>query len=291
MRPTTPFSNYRTRRCAAPLSASVPRARAICWIRWNWPSRSATAASEDELLAALAAAKTNVPPFERKRPARKPLPEHLPRHCCPPDFFIYCDSYQMTSHDRLLSHLAHQQTAVPNVRSGEGPMIAWRQPPLTQVKAAMAQICASRIRNQPRGSPMSADQSRSPRCRVVSPFLHRMSETPNAERLDPSQARSISRISSRVSRAAARSRLIEIFRRQCASTRSAAGQRRNPESCDGSITGHASVCQQAIVASALSARLQRGQRSPSIDRSISELLQWQEAAFEPCRQDAGPNLF
>jgi transposase len=38
-----------------------------------------TAASEDELLAAQAAAKTNVAPFERKRPARKPLPEHLPR--------------------------------------------------------------------------------------------------------------------------------------------------------------------------------------------------------------------
>src|SRR3546814_3140964 len=37
------------------------------------------AASEDGLLAALAAAKTNVAPFERKRPARKPLPEHLPR--------------------------------------------------------------------------------------------------------------------------------------------------------------------------------------------------------------------
>jgi len=36
-------------------------------------------ASEDEALAALAAAKTNVAPFERKRPARKPLPEHLPR--------------------------------------------------------------------------------------------------------------------------------------------------------------------------------------------------------------------
>ena len=38
-----------------------------------------TAASEDELLAALAAAKTNVAPFERKRPARKALPAHLPR--------------------------------------------------------------------------------------------------------------------------------------------------------------------------------------------------------------------
>lgn len=37
-----------------------------------------TTASEDEALAALAAAKTNVAPFERKRPARKPLPEHLP---------------------------------------------------------------------------------------------------------------------------------------------------------------------------------------------------------------------
>ena len=37
------------------------------------------AASEDELFAALAAASTNVAPFERKRPARKPLPDHLPR--------------------------------------------------------------------------------------------------------------------------------------------------------------------------------------------------------------------
>jgi len=36
-------------------------------------------ASEDEALGILAAAKVNVAPFERKRPARKPLPEHLPR--------------------------------------------------------------------------------------------------------------------------------------------------------------------------------------------------------------------
>ena len=36
-------------------------------------------ASEDEALAALAAARTNVAPFERQRAARKPLPEHLPR--------------------------------------------------------------------------------------------------------------------------------------------------------------------------------------------------------------------
>jgi transposase len=36
-------------------------------------------ASEDEALGILAATKTNVAPFERKRPARKPLPEHLPR--------------------------------------------------------------------------------------------------------------------------------------------------------------------------------------------------------------------
>jgi transposase len=36
-------------------------------------------ASEDEALAALAAAKVNVVPFERKRPSRRPLPEHLPR--------------------------------------------------------------------------------------------------------------------------------------------------------------------------------------------------------------------
>ena len=37
-------------------------------------------ASEDDLAAELAAARTtNVAPFERKRPARKPFPEHLPR--------------------------------------------------------------------------------------------------------------------------------------------------------------------------------------------------------------------
>jgi len=36
-------------------------------------------ASEDEALGILSATKTNVAPFERKRPARKPLPEHLPR--------------------------------------------------------------------------------------------------------------------------------------------------------------------------------------------------------------------
>jgi hypothetical protein len=36
-------------------------------------------ASEDEALAALAAAKTNVTAFEPKRPSRKPLPEHRPR--------------------------------------------------------------------------------------------------------------------------------------------------------------------------------------------------------------------
>lgn len=36
-------------------------------------------AAEDEALAALAAARTSVAAFERKRPARKPLPDHLPR--------------------------------------------------------------------------------------------------------------------------------------------------------------------------------------------------------------------
>lgn len=36
-------------------------------------------ASEDEALGVLAAATTTVAPFERKRPARKPLPAHLPR--------------------------------------------------------------------------------------------------------------------------------------------------------------------------------------------------------------------
>ena len=36
-------------------------------------------ASEDEAQALLAATHASVAPFERKRPARKPLPEHLPR--------------------------------------------------------------------------------------------------------------------------------------------------------------------------------------------------------------------
>src|SRR5215216_1216855 len=37
-------------------------------------------ANEDELAAEMAAAKTtNVTAFERRRPARKPFPEHLPR--------------------------------------------------------------------------------------------------------------------------------------------------------------------------------------------------------------------
>ena len=51
-----------------------------------------TAAAEDELKASKAAAQTqSVRPFERKRPSRKPFPEHLPRErvvipapaCCP----------------------------------------------------------------------------------------------------------------------------------------------------------------------------------------------------------------
>lgn len=36
-------------------------------------------ATEDEVLALLAATRASVAPFERKRPARKPLPDHLPR--------------------------------------------------------------------------------------------------------------------------------------------------------------------------------------------------------------------
>ncbi len=50
-----------------------------------------TTAGEDERLAALAAAKTNVTAFVRKRPSRQPFPAHLPRErvvipaptCCP----------------------------------------------------------------------------------------------------------------------------------------------------------------------------------------------------------------
>jgi transposase len=51
-----------------------------------------TAAAEDELLAEKAAVRTRgAPPSQRKRPSRKPFPEHLPRErvvipaptCCP----------------------------------------------------------------------------------------------------------------------------------------------------------------------------------------------------------------
>ena len=70
-----------------------------------------TAASEDELLAALAAAKTNVAPFERKRPARKALPEHLPRErvviaapdACPAAARNGCASWVRISPRRLRS--------------------------------------------------------------------------------------------------------------------------------------------------------------------------------------------
>lgn len=53
------------------------------------------AASEDEVFAALAAASTNVAPFERKRPASKPLPDHLPREriiIAAPEAFPCCGS-------------------------------------------------------------------------------------------------------------------------------------------------------------------------------------------------------
>src|SRR3546814_19692537 len=56
------------------------------------------AASEDELLAALAAAKTNFAPFERTRPARKPFPEQLPREravIAAPKDFPYLGSAQL----------------------------------------------------------------------------------------------------------------------------------------------------------------------------------------------------
>jgi len=44
-------------------------------------------------------------------------------------------------------------------------------------------------------------------------------------------------------------------------------------------------------ATRLPPRLRRGQRSPDIDRSLSELLQRKEAAFEPWRPDPGPGIF
>ena len=46
--------------------------------RCSWRTRRRTA-SEDELAAERAAASTTVKSFERKRPARKPFPGHLPR--------------------------------------------------------------------------------------------------------------------------------------------------------------------------------------------------------------------
>src|SRR5258708_39176318 len=60
--------------------ASARNARCGCSIRWSWRSRSSSSATEDEIAAERAVAKTtNVTAFTRKRPARQPFPEHLPR--------------------------------------------------------------------------------------------------------------------------------------------------------------------------------------------------------------------
>src|SRR5437660_7440657 len=58
-----------------------------------------SAATEDEIAAEMAVAKTTtVAAFTRKRPARKPLPEHLPRErvIVPgPTTFLYCGSKRL----------------------------------------------------------------------------------------------------------------------------------------------------------------------------------------------------
>lgn len=51
--------------------------RAIGLIRWNWPLRGEAAAIESEAPAPLAASRADASPFERNRPAHKPLPEHF----------------------------------------------------------------------------------------------------------------------------------------------------------------------------------------------------------------------
>lgn len=62
--------------------APAPNAPVVCSIRWTELQLEylEADASEDDLVAEEAAANTTaVTAFERKRPARKPLPRHLPR--------------------------------------------------------------------------------------------------------------------------------------------------------------------------------------------------------------------
>ena len=61
--------------------ASARNARCGCSTRWSWRFEELeSSATEDEIAAERAVAKTtNVVAFTRKRPARQPFPEHLPR--------------------------------------------------------------------------------------------------------------------------------------------------------------------------------------------------------------------
>ena len=61
--------------------ASARNAACGCSIRWSWRFEELeSSATEDEIAAERAVAKTtNVVAFTRKRPARQPFPEHLPR--------------------------------------------------------------------------------------------------------------------------------------------------------------------------------------------------------------------
>ena len=71
----------RSRSFVASFTAIARNARRDCWIRWSLQLEELEAsATEDELAAEKAAARTQtVRSFQRKRPSRKPFPEHLPR--------------------------------------------------------------------------------------------------------------------------------------------------------------------------------------------------------------------
>src|SRR6202051_4396500 len=95
-------------------------------------------ASEDELAAERATASTTVKSFERKRPARKPFPEHLPRErivIAAPQCCSCCGSTKLS---KLGEDVTETLKVVP--RQWNGP------------RAASPANNASRLRSRPRRS-------------------------------------------------------------------------------------------------------------------------------------------
>lgn len=72
-------SSSRLRSCGASFMAPVRNARRGCWSRWSFSSKELEATTtEDELAAEQVVARSQaVQSFQRKRPSRKPFPDHL----------------------------------------------------------------------------------------------------------------------------------------------------------------------------------------------------------------------